>query len=193
VGVLRTGPVALQVICRNSLCIVRCLRSAPACVYGRGAATWGCPRLRSLRDSPDPLSEDTPSRPHATTTPIDPLRTPTRRDDSRYDATERPEPRYAEPPIAPLFHSKSLNCNLWYLLDLLSNKAFDIAPLSIELAPSPTRSYLAYKVSSNKSLDIAPFPLSSRLHQQDPLSHTKRDHISRPTATTLEPVIFLAS
>jgi hypothetical protein len=61
--------------------------------------------------------EDTPSRPHATTTPYDPPPIPTRRDDSRYDATGRPEP-----PIAPLFHSKSLNCNFWYLLDLLSTK-----------------------------------------------------------------------
>jgi hypothetical protein len=56
---------------------------------------------------------------------------------------------------------------------------------SIELAPSPTRSYLAYKASFNKSFDIDPFPLSPRLHQQDdPISHTKRDHISRPTAAS---------
>ena len=97
--------------------------------------------------------EDTPSRPHATTTPYDPPPTPTRRDDSRYsyDATGRPEP-----PIAPLFHSNFLNCNLWYLLDLLSNKSFDIGP----------------------------FPSSLRLHQQDPISHTGRVHISRPTATS---------
>ena len=64
--------------------------------------------------------------------------------------------RRQRPTIPPLFHSKSLNCNLWYLLDLLSNQNFEIAP----------------------------FPLSLRLHQQDPISHTRRDHISRPTATS---------
>jgi hypothetical protein len=30
-----------------------------------------------------------------------------------------------------LFHSKSLNCNLWYLIDLLSIKNFDIAPFPL--------------------------------------------------------------
>jgi hypothetical protein len=39
------------------MCIVSCLSAAPACVCGRGAATWGCPRrhLPCRRDSPDPL------------------------------------------------------------------------------------------------------------------------------------------
>ena len=39
------------------MCIVSCLSAAPACVCGRGAATWGCPRRRSpgRRDSPAPL------------------------------------------------------------------------------------------------------------------------------------------
>jgi hypothetical protein len=39
--------------------IIICLSAAPACVCGRGAATWGCPRRRlSLpcrRDSPAPF------------------------------------------------------------------------------------------------------------------------------------------
>jgi hypothetical protein len=39
------------------MCIVRCLSVSPACVCGRGAATWGCPRrpLPCSRDSPAPL------------------------------------------------------------------------------------------------------------------------------------------
>jgi hypothetical protein len=39
------------------MCIVSCLSAVPACVCGRGAATWACPRRRSpcRRDSPAPL------------------------------------------------------------------------------------------------------------------------------------------
>jgi hypothetical protein len=39
------------------MCIVICLSASPACVCGRGAATWGCPRRRlpCRRDSPAPL------------------------------------------------------------------------------------------------------------------------------------------
>jgi hypothetical protein len=39
------------------MCIVSCLSASPACVCGRGAATWGCPRRRlpCCRDSPAPL------------------------------------------------------------------------------------------------------------------------------------------
>jgi hypothetical protein len=39
------------------MCIVSCLSASPACVCGRGAATWGCPcrRLPCCRDSPVPL------------------------------------------------------------------------------------------------------------------------------------------
>jgi hypothetical protein len=39
------------------MCIVSCLSAAPACVCGRGAATWGYPRRRlpGCRDSPAPL------------------------------------------------------------------------------------------------------------------------------------------
>jgi hypothetical protein len=41
------------------MCIVSCLSASPACVCGRGAATWGCPRcqlpLPCCRDSPAPL------------------------------------------------------------------------------------------------------------------------------------------
>jgi hypothetical protein len=95
-----------------------------------------------------------------------------------HDATGRPEP-----PIAPLFHSKSLNCNRWYLLDLLSNKSFDIAPFQSSL-----RLHQQDPIShTRRVLTIAsispPFPLSLRLHQQDPMSHTRRDDISRPIAT----------
>ena len=123
-----------------------------------------------------------PPDPHDNNT-LRSLPTPTHHDNSRYDTSGGPidsncslfhskslnpptpthhdNSRYdtSGGPIASncsLFHSKSLNCNLWYLLDLLSNKNFEIAP----------------------------FPLSLRLHQQDPISHTRRDHISRPTATS---------
>jgi len=104
--------------------------------------------------------------------------TSTRRDDSRYNVTGR-----TEPPIAPLFHSKYLNCNLWYLLDLLSNKNFDIAPFpsSLRLHQQDPHSHTR-RVLTRASIS-PPFPLSLRLHQQDPISHTRRDHISRPTAT----------
>ena len=39
------------------MCIVSCLSASPACVCGRGAATWGCPRRRlpCRRDSPAQL------------------------------------------------------------------------------------------------------------------------------------------
>jgi hypothetical protein len=39
------------------MCIVSCLSAAPACVCGRGDATWDCPRRRlpCRRDSPAPL------------------------------------------------------------------------------------------------------------------------------------------
>ena len=39
------------------MCIVSCLSASSACVCGRGAATWGCPRSRlpCRRDSPAPL------------------------------------------------------------------------------------------------------------------------------------------
>jgi hypothetical protein len=39
------------------MCIVSCLSVSSACVCGRGAATWGCPRRRlpCRRDSPAPL------------------------------------------------------------------------------------------------------------------------------------------
>jgi hypothetical protein len=39
------------------MCIVSCLSAAPACVCGRVAATWDCPRrcLPCRRDSPTPL------------------------------------------------------------------------------------------------------------------------------------------
>jgi hypothetical protein len=93
---------------------------------------------RSVRiRPPDPTRRQHPTIPSAP-----------RRDATTHVTTRLKGLSLAEPPIAPLFHSKSLNCNLWYLLDLLSNKAFDIAPLSIELAPSPTRSSLTYKARS---------------------------------------------
>jgi hypothetical protein len=39
------------------MCIVSCLSALSACVCGRGAATWGCPRRRLpfCCDSPAPL------------------------------------------------------------------------------------------------------------------------------------------
>jgi hypothetical protein len=39
------------------MCIVSCLSASPACVCGRGAVTWDCPRRRlpCRRDSPAPL------------------------------------------------------------------------------------------------------------------------------------------
>jgi hypothetical protein len=39
------------------MCIVSCLSASSACICGRGAATWGCPRrcLPCCRDSPAPL------------------------------------------------------------------------------------------------------------------------------------------
>jgi hypothetical protein len=47
------------------MCIVSCLNASPACVCGRGAATWGCPRgrLPCRRDSPAPIYCTGPPRP----------------------------------------------------------------------------------------------------------------------------------
>ena len=65
-GVLRTEPVATDVRVYNSrsfveMCMVSCLSASPEFVCGWGAATWGCPRLRSTcrRDSPAPLYHTT--------------------------------------------------------------------------------------------------------------------------------------
>ena len=119
--------------------------------------------------------EDTPSRPHATTTPYDP--SPSRRATTTHVTTQVKTPRS---PIA--LYSKSLNCNLGIFLiffltrlryrpfsigEIISHvlrplalepeislslfaclPAFDCAPFSIELAPSSARSYLTYKARS---------------------------------------------
>ena len=137
------------------------------------------------------LCEDTPSRPHATTTPYYPP--PPRR-----DATTHVMTRLEGLSLQLLLYSiQNLQTATFgiFLIFFLIRASTSLRPFSIELAPSPTRSYLAYKASSNKSFDIAPFsnelaPSPTRSY----LAYKARSYLAvvlRPLA--LEPEISLAS